>query len=114
MFKPVVFFFFSLLPFCLSANPVIVYPNGSQYTLQDHEVIYIQQGAGKVFNKANYKNGNIYFTVKDSLSSIDPDAEPTDGMEPGSDEWCEVYVPFENGYTWDDQIWQRACQKSDG
>lgn len=94
----------------LGANPIVVYPDGSQYTLKDGERIYIQSGHQEVFARADYKNGNVYFTKKESLDTVDPTASPTDGLEPGSAEWCDVYVPYKYGYTWEDQVYERGCK----
>jgi hypothetical protein len=88
---------------------VIYYEDGTAYTLKDNEYVYVSQ-ARKMYQKKDYTNGNVYFTHKKPNSQVDPQASPTDGMEPGSDEWCDVYVPYQYGYTFDDQIWQRYCQ----
>ena len=88
---------------------VIYYEDGTAYTLKDNEYVYVSQ-ARKMYQKKDYTNGNVYFTHKKPNSEVDPQASPTDGMEPGSDEWCDVYVPYQYGYTFDDQIWQRYCQ----
>ena len=114
MIKCLMFFVLSFVSFVSFGNPVIVYPNGSQYTLKDGEVIYIHHGSQDVYAKSDYNNGNIYFTSKDALNSTDPEADPLEDIIPGSEEWCEKYVPFTEGYTWDDQMWQRACQEGDG
>ena len=95
----------------LGANPIVVYPDGSQYTLKDGERIYIQSGHQEVFARPDFTNGNVYFTKKESLDTLDPSASPTDGLEPGSPEWCEAYAPllYSTGYSFDDQIYLRAC-----
>ena len=38
----------------LASNPIVVYPDGSQYTLKDGERIYIQSGHQEVFARADY------------------------------------------------------------
>jgi hypothetical protein len=98
-------FLFSSLSF---SQTVINYPDGSTYTLENGEYIVVSKD--NVFSKNTYKNGSVHFkplTPNDKRDFVPSD---TDGMEPGSDEWCETYVPFQNGYTFDDQMWQRACQ----
>lgn len=99
-------FFFAMFA---SAQTVIYYEDGTAYTLKDNEHVYVSK-AGKMYQKKDYKNGNVYFTHKKPNDEVDPEASPTDGMEPGSPEWCDVYVPYQYGYTFDDQIWQRYCQ----
>jgi hypothetical protein len=89
---------------------VINYPDGSTYTLEDGQQIYISTSNSALFKRQLMKNKDTFFRVQKPWEKRDHVPEETDGMEPGSDEWCEVYVPFQNGYTFDDQMWQRACQ----
>ena len=98
-------FLFSSLSF---SQTVINYPNGSTYTLENGEYIVVSKD--NVFSKNTYKNGSVHFKPLTPNDKRDFVPEETDGMEPGSDEWCDTYVPFQNGYTFDDQMWQRACQ----
>ena len=88
---------------------VIYYEDGTAYTLKNDEHVYVSK-ARKMYQKKDYKNGNVYFTHKTPNDEVDPQASPTDGMEPGSPEWCDAYVPYQYGYTFDDQIWRRYCQ----
>ena len=81
---------------------------GTAYTLTDNEHVYGSK-ARRAYQKKDYDNGNVYFTHKKPNDLKDPEATPTDGMEPGSPEWCEAYVPYQNGYTWDDQLYERGC-----
>ena len=87
---------------------VIEYPDGSTYTLENGE--YIVVAKDNVFSKNTYKSGGVHFKPLKPNEKRDYVPEETDGMEPGSEEWCETYVPYQNGYTFDDQMWQRACQ----
>jgi hypothetical protein len=87
---------------------VIYYEDGSVYTVKPNELVYVTT-AGKMYKKQSYKNGNVYFTHTLPNENVDPEAQVTDGMEKGSDEWCEAYVPYQYGYTFDDQLYQRAC-----
>jgi hypothetical protein len=98
-------FLFSSLSF---SQTVINYPDGSTYTLENNEYIVVSKD--NVFSKNTYKNGSVHFKPLTPNDKRDFVPEETDGMEPGSDEWCDTYVPFQNGYTFDDQMWQRACQ----
>ena len=98
-------FLFSSLSF---SQTVINYPDGSTYTLDNGEYIVVSKD--NVFSKNTYKNGSVHFKPLTPNDKRDFVPEETDGMEPGSEEWCETYVPFQNGYTFDDQMWQRACQ----
>jgi len=98
-------FLFSSLSF---SQTVINYDDGSTYTLEDNEHIFVT--THNVYSKTTYSKGGVYFKPVDENKKRDFVASETDGMEPGSDEWCEVYVPYTNGYTFDDQIWERACK----
>jgi hypothetical protein len=98
-------FLFSSLSF---SQTVINYSDGTTYTLENGE--YIVVAKDNVFSKNTYKSGGVHFKPLKPNDKRDYVPEETDGMEPGSEEWCETYVPYQNGYTFDDQMWQRACQ----
>ena len=87
---------------------VIEYPDGSTYTLENNEAVFVSSQA--VYTKTTYKTGGVHVRPLEANTKRDFVPSDTDGMEPGSEEWCETYVPFQNGYTFDDQMWQRACQ----
>jgi hypothetical protein len=99
--------FLFFVPFAFSQT-VINYPDGTTYTLENGEYIVVSKD--NVFSKNIYKNGSVHFKPLTPNDKRDFVPEETDGMEPGSEEWCDTYVPFQNGYTFDDQMWQRACQ----
>lgn len=103
-----VLFFVSLFAISASAQTVIYYEDGTTYTLKDREEVFVSK-TGKVYKKQAYRNGNVFFTKVAPSTQTDPDAQPWDGMERGSDEWCEAYVPYQFGYTFDDQLFERAC-----
>ncbi len=100
--------FLVVMPLC--AQTVIYYEDGSVYTVQPNEKIYIET-ASKLYTKKGYSNGNEYFTAKTPSDKVDYEEEPYDGMVKGSAEWCEAYAPYlhVNGYTFDDQIYIRYC-----
>ena len=93
---------------------VINFDDGSTYTLEDGQEIYITNNGRALFNRQIMKNKDTFFRAQKPWSKRDYVAQETDDMEPGSEEWCETYVPYQNGYTFDDQLWQRACKDSDG
>ena len=98
----------TMIPSVAFSQTVIYYEDGTSYTVKDNEHVYVSQ-AGKMYQKKDYNNGNVYFTHKTPNDQLDPEASPTDGLEPGSPEWCDAYTPYQYGYTWDDQIYERAC-----
>lgn len=86
---------------------VIDYDDGSTYTLEENESIFISKRA--VFSKKTYNTGAVYFTPIEANTKRDYVPSATDGMEPGSNEWCKAYVPWSEGYTFNMQLWQRFC-----
>ena len=69
----------------------INYDDGSTYTLGEREKIYVS--TGKLFDKKNYSNGNVYFTKRAEHARRDYVAQPTDGLT--GHEWCEAYESVE-------------------
>ena len=100
----------TLVVFSASSQTVIYYDDGTAYTLKDDEHVYVSK-ARKMYQKKDYKNGNVYFTHKKPNDQVDPEESATDGLEPGSPAWCDAYTPYLLGYTWDDQIYERACDQ---
>ena len=88
---------------------VINYDDGSTYTLQDYEKIYIYKG--KLFTQQNYSNGNVHFKLQKEHSKRDyvPDPDGTDDWAVGSHPWCKAYVPWHEGLTFNMISWQRMC-----
>jgi hypothetical protein len=91
------------------AETVINYDDGSTYTLEAGQEIYIASEASTLFKRKIYNNKNIYFTAQAPWSKRDYVAQPTDGLEVGSHEWCLAYEPWHEGYTFGMQYWQRGC-----
>ena len=99
-----------IIPSALYGQTVIYYEDGTAYTLKDNEHVYVSK-ARKMYQKKDYDNGNVYFTHKKPNDQVDPEESATDGLEPGSPAWCDAYTPYLLGYTWDDQIYERACDQ---
>ena len=103
--------------FALTAvgQTVIYYEDGSVYTLKPNENVFVSN-VGKMYRKRAYKNGNVDFVHLMPNEEVDYEAQPYDGVKKGSEEWCEAYAPYlyANGYTFDDQTYERACDDSDG
>lgn len=96
-----------LFPLVAVSETVINYDDGSTYTLSEGEKIYVS--TTKVFNKKNYSNGNVHFTLRREHTSRDYVPQPTDGMTAGTHEWCQTYVPWSEGLTFGMVSWQRYC-----
>ena len=101
---------FSLLPMSVFSQTVIYYEDGSVYTVQPNEKVFVET-ATKLYNKKDYTNGNVYFEKAIPSDKVDYEEPAYEEMETGSEEWCEEYAPFlfANGYTFDDQIYVRYC-----
>jgi hypothetical protein len=92
-----------------SAQTVINYDDGSTYTLNDNQEIYISTPNNTLFTRKLYKNKNTYFLAQKPWSKRDYVPQETDGTEVGSHEWCKAYIPWSEGLTFAMVNWQRYC-----
>ena len=103
-------FLFSSVVF---SQTVIEYDDGSTYTLEDTENVFVSTRS--LFTKKTYSNGAVNFTPVEANTKRDYVASPTDGIEVGSTEWCKAYVPWSEGLSFNMISWQRYCDtNSDG
>lgn len=105
------FALFFVSPFALSQT-VINFDDGSTYTLEDGQEIYITTSNNALFKRQLMKNKDTFFRVQKPWSKRDYVAQPTDGLSKGSHEWCEAYVPWSEGFTFNMQTWQRYCDSN--
>jgi hypothetical protein len=89
------------------SQTIIDYEDGSTYTLEQNEEAYVTHEI--VFVKREYASGSVYFRALSPNIKRDYVETPWDGLKPGSHEWCKVYVPWSEGYTFGMQTWQRSC-----
>lgn len=89
------------------SQTVIEYDDGSTYTLEDTENVFVSTRS--LFTKKTYSNGAVNFTPVEANTKRDYVASPTDGIEVGSTEWCKAYVPWSEGLSFNMIWWQRAC-----
>ena len=110
MFK-YLFALIALTPLTVLSATVINYDDGSTYTLEDNQEIYISTPHSILFKRKDYKNKNVYFTAQEPWSKRDyvPDEDGTDDHAVGSHEWCKAYVPWHDGLTFNMIAWQRFC-----
>ena len=108
--KSLAFIVTLLASFGISAQTVIYYEDGSVYTVQPNEKVFVET-TSDLYTKKDYSSGDVYFDKAAPSEKTDYVEQPYDGMEKGSEEWCEEYAPFlwTNGYTFDDQIYVRYC-----
>ena len=101
-----------MIPSALYGQTVIYYEDGSVYTVQPNEKVYVET-AGKIYTKKGYKNGDEYFRHSLPNQKVDYEEQPYDGEDIGSPEWCEAYAPYlyVNGFTFDDQAYIRYCNQ---
>lgn len=92
-----------------SASTVITYDDGSTYTLSGRQEVYVSEPSNEMFKRREYKNGNQYFVVQIPWPQRDYVETPTDGLDPGSHEWCLAFVPWSEGLTFGQQTWDRYC-----
>jgi len=92
-----------------SASTVILYDDGSQYTLKDSENIYISNHRA-LYQMKTYSKGDV--NLRKVLPSTERDhvyVETGGEGAVGSPQWCETYIPWSEGLTFDMVTWQRAC-----
>jgi len=95
----------------ISAETVINYDDGSTYTLEENQEIYISTPNSALFKRQLMKNKDTFFRVQKPWAKRDyvPDPDGTDDMAIGSHEWCKAYIPWHEGLTFDMISWQRSC-----
>ena len=90
---------------------VINFDDGSTYTLEEGQEIYISSEASTMFKRKLMGNEDTFFYAQEPWSKRDyvADEDGTDDMTVGSHAWCEAYVPWHEGLTFDMISWNYAC-----
>ena len=91
------------------AQTVINFEDGSTYTLEDGQQIYISTESSALFKRQLMKNKDTFFRVQQPWAARDFVPQPDDEYELGSHHWCAAYVPWSEGYSFNMQWWQRGC-----
>ena len=102
-------FLFSLVSSGAKAETVINYDDGSTYTLQENQEIYISTPSSSLFKRQLMGNKDTFFRVQKPWTARDYVSQPQDPFAVGSHDWCKVYIPWSEGLTFDMISWQRAC-----
>ena len=104
-------FFLALVSLSSYGETVINYDDGSTYTLESNQEIYISTPHNTLFTRQIQQNKNTYFRAQEPWDKRDyvPDEDGTDELQVGSHEWCKAYIPWHEGLTFDMISWQRAC-----
>lgn len=101
--------FISLSVMFASAQTVILYDDGSQYTVKGNEKVYVSNYSKLYYTKA-YSRGDILFHLTLPNTKKDHVYVETGGVGViGSAQWCESYIPWSEGLTFDMITWQRQC-----
>ena len=88
---------------------VINFDDGSTYTLEEGQEIYISTARNTLFTRKVMNNKDTHFYAEEPWSKRDYVAQPQDDFSIGSHEWCKAYIPWSEGLTFDMVWWQRAC-----
>ena len=92
------------------ADTVITYDDGSTYTLKDNEKVFIT--SGRLFGLTQ-TDGVYSFGEQEANDERDYDDDvPSDDYNDypvGSEKWCELYVPWSEGLTFNMQVYMRSC-----
>jgi len=100
---------FSVVAHAESEKPVdtITYKDGDVYTVGENEQVFLSTQQN-LWSYHPYSK-SVAFKKQWPTEQVDRPV-PTPNPNPvGSREWCEAHVPYENGYTFADQAWERAC-----
>ena len=90
-------------------STVINYDDGSTYTLEENQEIYISTPSSSLFKRQLMGNKDTFFRVQEPWTKRDYVEQPQDPFAVGSHEWCKTYVPWSEGLTFDMITWRRFC-----
>ena len=101
--------------FALLAAPVVFgstvinYDDGSTYTLEENQEIYISTPNSALFKRQLMGNKDTFFRVQKPWTKRDYVPVESDDFAAGSHEWCKAYIPWSEGLSFDMITWQRSC-----
>lgn len=91
------------------AETVISFDDGSTYTLTGGQEIFISTSSSPLFKRKVFSNKNTYFLAQKPWAKRDYVPQPQDEYGVGSHEWCQAYIPWSEGLSFDMITWQKAC-----
>lgn len=104
-------FILALVSFGATAQTVINYDDGSTLTLTEGEMIHVTKG--KLYQQRTYNSGRTIqfkeFPETTRRDYVEVDNGTDDDMAVGSHAWCDSYVPWSEGLTFNMVAWQRYC-----
>lgn len=109
----IMFFMFASALAIAEENRVttIEYENGDIYTVPENENVFVST-QDNLFSYHPYQKA-VQFKKQWPTDKVDKPV-PTPNPNPaGSHEWCKAHVPYETGYSFSDQTWERHCDTND-
>ena len=76
---------------------VINFDDGSTYTLEEGQEIYISTARSTLFTRKVMNNKDTHFYAEEPWSKRDYVPQPQDDFSVGSHEWCKAYIPWSEG-----------------
>ena len=92
-----------------AARTVIYYGDGSTYTLEANEQIYISTPHSVLFKRQLFSNKRHFFPRPGALGWTGSCPRSDDGQDIGSHQWCQAFLPWSEGMTFNQQAWDRHC-----
>jgi hypothetical protein len=98
------------LPLAAFAATTITYDSGEVLTLSENEKVFVTTENNLFMYKPYPKS--VQFKKLWPTTRIDR-AIPTANPNPaGGHDWCVAHVPYELGFTFSDQLFERACDSN--
>lgn len=85
----------------------ITYKDGDVYTVGDNEQVFISTQEN-LWSYHPYSK-SVQFKKQWPTKKVDRPTPTPNPNQMGTHEWCKTHVPFEFGYSFADQAWERAC-----
>lgn len=85
----------------------ITYKDGDVYTVGDNEQVFVSTQQN-LWSYHPYSK-SVQFKKQWPTEKVDRPEPTPNPNQMGTHEWCKAHVPFELGYTFSDQYWQRGC-----
>ena len=109
--KYVILGFLTLFPLSIHAH-TITYDNGDVYTVADDEYVFVSTQPN-LWTYHPYSKSvqfkKIWPTEKVDYVPVD---NGTNGEPVGSHEWCLRFIPWSEGFTFNQQAWGRYCDSN--
>jgi len=91
----------------LAAAHTITYDNGDVYTVAEDEYVFVSKQPN-LWSYHPYSK-SVQFKKQWPTEKVDQPEPTPNPNQMGTHEWCKAHVPFEFGFTFSDQYWQRGC-----